>query len=177
MHRLSHLVQGEWTAHSHPPVFEISERLVAGVPGGDPAVFAALVECLSPPFNLLYVLHTPRGEAQPGRYQSPQISFAEFREFIGSFGSFLSSDGRFDLWAHSRTDDATVIWDRHNQLFAYGPLKQYASVLTALGFGRGRPVIPTPHEHHYRPEFDAFARRLMQAYDWSRTALHPEDFQ
>jgi hypothetical protein len=150
---------------------------VAGVPGGDPLVFQALVECLTPPFQLLYVLHTPRGEADPGRYQSPPVSRAKFREFIEAFSSFLSSDGRFDLWARSEVDEATVVWDRHNQLFGYGPVQRYSSVLTSLGFERGLPVLPAPHVHHYRREFDEMAKRLMEAYTWSCTPLRPEDAQ
>jgi hypothetical protein len=177
MYRLSHYLDGEWKAHSHPPVFDVSERLVAGVPGGDPLIFQTLVERLTPPLQLLYVLHTPRGEADPGRYQSPPISLEQFREFVQTFGSFLKADGRFDLWVHASTDDATVVWDRHNQIFAYGPLQQYTAALTALGFGRGSPVVPTPHTHHYRDEFDETARRLLQTYAWSRSPLHPEDVQ
>jgi hypothetical protein len=177
MYRLSHQRHGEWTVHSYPPVFDVSDRLVAGVPGGDPLVFQTLVERLTPPLQLLYVLHTPRGEADPGRYQSPPISLEQFQEFVETFASFLKGDGRFDLWAHSRTDDATVVWDRHNRVFAYGPLEQYTAALTALGFSRGIPFVPTPHAHHYRDEFDDAAKRLLQTYVWSQLPLQPEDVQ
>jgi hypothetical protein len=177
MYRLSHYLDGEWKAHSYPPVFDVSQRLVAGVPDGDPLVFQTLVERLTPPFQLLYVLHTPRGEADPGRYQSPPISLEQFREFVQTFSSFLKADGRFDLWAHSGASGATVVWDRHNRIFAYGPLEHYTEALTALGFSRGTPVVPTPHTHHYRDEFDEAARRLLQTYVWSRSPLHPGDVQ
>ena len=177
MYRLGHLVNGEWTAHSHPPVFQVGERLVAGVPGGDPVVFERLVECLEPPYLLLYVLHTPRGEAQPGRYQSPALSPAQVKWFLARFAPFLSADARFDLWARSPKENATVVWDRHNEVFGYGPLDRYSSTLSSMGFSAGRPEVPSPHEHHYRAEFDVLAKEILTAFDWSHSPLRPEDEQ
>jgi len=177
MHRLGQFVDGEWVEHSHAPVFSVGKRLVAGVPGGDPAVFEGLIECLEPPYVLLYVLHTPRGEAPAGRYQSPSLSNDQVSDFIRIFAPFLSSDGRFDLWAHSPSENGTVVWDRHNQIFAYGPLGQYSSKLTSMGFGAGYPEVPTPHEHHYRQEFDDLAKELIEMFDWSYSPLQPEDEQ
>jgi hypothetical protein len=145
MNKLSHQVAGEWVPHSYPPNFALDSKenarpkILAGIPGGDPAVFARLVECLEPPYFLLYVLHTPRGEADAGRYQSPLVLIEQFREFVNGFGSYLSADARFDIWAHSSAEQATVVWDRHNQVFAYGPTEKFQSVLTAHGlrFFRG----------------------------------------
>ncbi|WP_454831320.1 hypothetical protein [Pseudoxanthomonas wuyuanensis] len=177
MHRLGHLVNGEWVAHSHPAVFEVGERIVAGVPGGDPSIFERMIECLEAPYYLLYVLHTPRGEAQPGRHQSPALSLSEVKGFLAQFGPFLSADARFDLWAHSPSDSGTVAWDRHNLLFAYGPLARFSTALRSLGFTTGNPSIPVPHEHHYRADFDGLAQDLMAALDWSFSPLRPEDQQ
>ena len=177
MYRLGQLVDGEWVAHSHAAVFSVAKRLVAGVPGGDPAVFEGLVECLEPPYFLLYVLHTPRGEGPAGRYQSPSLSRAQVSDFIHTYGPFLSADGRFDLWAHSPGENGTVVWDRHNQIFAYGPLDRYSSKLTSMGFSPGYSEVPTPHEHHYRQEFDDLAKELIEVFDWSYSPLQPEDEQ
>jgi hypothetical protein len=183
MYRLGHFVNGDWTAHSFPPVFYLTqygdsvERLVASVPAGDPAVFGHLVECLSPPCYLLYVLHTPRGEGAAGRYQSPPLTLVEIRGFLSRFGAFLSADGRYDLWAHSRDDDATVVWDRHNRIFAYGPLDAFSSRLRSLGFAQGDVTVPAPHQHSYRAEFDEMAKEVLSAFDWSHTALRPGDEQ
>lgn len=177
MHRLGHMVNGEWVAHNHTAVFERRDRIVAGVPGSDPAIFERMVECMEPPYSLLYVLHTPRGEARPGRYQSPEMSLAEVKQFLARFGSFLSSDARFDLWAHSATDNGTVVWDRHNQLFAYGPLDAFSRTLLALGFAEGYPTVPTPHEHNYRAEYDGLAKDLIGAFNWSYSQLRPQDEQ
>ncbi|GLQ88233.1 hypothetical protein [Dyella flagellata] len=183
MHKMEMLVEDKWVAHSFKPIFHIpqnddsSKRIVAGVPGGDPAVLGSLVECLEPPYYLLYVLHTPRGEAKPGRYQSPPLSLAQVQALLERFGAFFSADARYDLWAHSQSSNATVVWDRHNLLFGYGPLDVFSSKLLSLGFFRGTPEVPAPHSHHYRAEFDAMARDVMVAFDWSRSPLMPEDEQ
>lgn len=177
MHRLGHLIDNDWVAHSHAPVFELSQRLVAGVPGSDPAVIEALLECLEPPYFLLYVLHTPRGEGSPGRYQSPALSLTDVRGFLHRFGALLRGDGRYDLWVHSPVENATLVWDRHNLLYGYGPLDRYAAKLLALGFVAGTPDIPSPHEHYYRAALDMLAAELIAAFDWTHTPLRPEDEQ
>lgn len=177
MYRLGHLVDGKWVAHSHQAVFAVGERIVAGVPGGDPSVFGHMVGCLQPPYSLLYVLHTPGGEARPGRYQSPPLTLAQVDDFLARFGPFLSGDARFDLWAHSRSDKATLVWDRHNQLFGYGPIDRLSSKLASLGFVPGDPQVPAPHEHHYREELDALAAEVLTAFDWVHSPLRPEDEQ
>lgn len=182
MYRLAHLVDGEWKAHSHPQAFDIDpsserSRIIAGVPAGDPAVVAHMAECLKGPFYLLYVLHTPRGEGSAGRYQSSLLSLADIKQFLVRFNSFLSSDARYDLWLHSPGEDATIVWDRHNRLFAYGPLESFSTKLASLGYSLGQIDVPSPHQHHYRAEFDEDARALLMALDWTFSSLRPEDEQ
>lgn len=178
MHKLSHLVENEWIAHSFAPVFAVEEdRITGGVPGGDASVFETLVTCLSGPILMLYILHTPRGEANPGRYQSPELSMNDFRAFIGKYRDFLSSDARFGIWAHSPHDHATVIWDRHNKFFAYGLLPQFISQLRAKGFDEGTIRPFGAHQHHYRAEQDSMAVALIGEYQWAYSPLRPEDEQ
>jgi hypothetical protein len=183
MFKLGHSQNGEWVEHCYSSVFRMPQseqdrqRLVAGVPKGDPQIFGKLVEAMEPPFYLLYVLHTPRGEGEPGRYESPLVSGAEVQEFLTRFGQFLAGDARFDLWAHSPADNATVIWDRHNQIFAYGPLARFENTLRGLGFSTGDPVIPMPHEHHYRAGFDPQAKQLLETIEWRYSPLREDDKQ
>jgi hypothetical protein len=178
MHKLSWLQDGDWVEHSHPPTFAREQkRIVAGVPRGDPEIFARLLTSLEPPYVLLYVLHTPRGEGKPGRYQSPSTTLDQVLDFIRRFEPFLSQDARFDIWGRSASEQATVVWERHNLLYAYGPLNEFLRELRTLGFSAGKPGIPSPHAHNYRPELDSYARDLLLAFEWSWSELRPEDEQ
>nr|WP_295943761.1 hypothetical protein [uncultured Acidovorax sp.] len=182
MHKLSYAVADGWAPHSHAAAYSVvrlehGERVLAGIPNGESAAFVGLVSNLEPPYFLLYVLHTPRGEGEPGRYQNPALSQEEFLGFVRRFSSYLSSDARFDLWAHSAASQGTVVWDRHNQLFAYGPLAKYCSLLDELGFVHGDAAISFPHQHHYRKEFDDDAKELLGNWPWTYSPLRPEDEQ
>jgi hypothetical protein len=184
MTKLEWLVNGEWVPHSHAPTYGRQDtartpRLVAGIPAGDPTVFEALARRMQPPFFALYLLHTPRGEGEPGRYQSPELSMDDVLAFLTRYGALLTNDARHDFWLHSESENATIVWDRHNLLYAYGSLDEFEAVLRGLGFTRGAVEVPFPHEHqhHYRSEYDADARELLASTDWHRTPLRPGDEQ
>jgi hypothetical protein len=180
MHKLSQLVENNWTEFDSPPLFERATglaRINAALPSGAVQIFERLICSLKPPYQLLYVLHTPRGEGEPGRYQSPRLTDEEFRDFMSTFGDFLASDARFDLWVRSPNDETTVVWDRRNLLYVYGQLDDLANQLTSLGFSAGTPTTPSPHAHNYHQEFDTQASDLLSSLEWSRTPLRPEDEQ
>jgi len=183
MHKLS-IQRGDlWVEHSHPPEYQTqitsggTERLVAGVPAGDSIVIKRLTAELPAPFFLLYVLHTTRGEGEPGRYQSPEIDHAGLDRFLSSYGPLLSGDSRHDFWVYSPDIKATLVWDRHNLLYAYGPIDEFVQALRALGFNEGNPNVSFGHLHHYRQEFDADAKSLLAALPWVYSPLRPEDEQ
>lgn len=183
MFKLSHPKGTEWEKHSHRRVFHLPEavdaspRIIAGVPDSDPEVMLRLARTLEGPLILLYVLHTSRGEAETGRYQSPDLDRAELEGFFDEFWQFLSTDARFDLWVHAPDASATLVWDRHDLLHAYGPLDRFAAELEALGFEPGQPEVPAHHAHHYHAEQDALAKRLIARFDWRCSPLRPEDVQ
>ncbi len=183
MHKLSYLQGSDWVEHSYAPVFTETvtnggaKRIFAGVPGSDPLPFEQLVLSLEPPYLLLYILHTPRGGGKQGRYQSPELTAEQLRDFMAKFGGYLSSDARFDIWAFSPSQKTTIVWDRHNQLYAYGSLDQLSAVLRALGFVNGTAEIPSPHAHNYHKEFDSKADELLAEFAWYWTPLRPEDEQ
>lgn len=168
---------------SHPAVYQVSttpsgiRRVIAGIPDGDAKVFSAIASCLEPPYFVLYVLHTPRGEGEPGRYQSPALSSEEFSEFVEKYADFLKADSRFDIWMHSPNSGGTVVWDRHNLLFAYGHLSSYEQALVELGFTQGTASVDFPHMHFYRAEFDDAAKSLLDYFAWGHKPLQPEDEQ
>jgi hypothetical protein len=183
MHKLSHLVDGEWQEHSHPVHYQFKDFadgtrcLIAGSPSGEFAPFELLALRQAPPYYLLYVLHTPRGEAEPGRYMTPALTTAELSGFIARFATLLTSDSRFDLWAISSVEKATVVWDHHNLLHAYGPLDEFVSQLNALGYTPGPVDVPVPHQHYLWSQIDVLATALLSAYKWQYSELRPEDEQ
>lgn len=183
MYKLSYQNGSDWSEYCFEPIFtqSITEsgsaRIVAGVPQGDPSIFERLTLTSQPPYILLYILHTPRGEGDAGRYQSNDLSREELSSFISHFRDYFCGDARFDIWAYSPTDKTTVVWDRHNQLFAYGKIEGIVAELKEIGYRPGNPIIPTPHQHHYRQEFDVHAREVLSALTWSYSPLRPEDEQ
>lgn len=153
-----------------------AERIVAGNPGGDPAVFARLIREIEPPFYLLYVLHTPRSEVEPGRYQSPLLEAAQLFDILDRYGGYFQSDGRHHLWVFSPEQEATVVWDNHNMIFAYGPLKDFERAFREMGFQPGpRPSMDFEHLHFYRSEFDEMADQLLDELDWEWSELRDGD--
>lgn len=181
--KLAYQTGNDWIPHSYPPIFttevtsEQTKRLVAGVPGGDVTVLLKMMECLAPPFLVLYILHTPRGEGESGRYQSPEISLTELQNFISRFATFFGADARFDIWVHSSSTNGTVVWDRHNLIYGYGPIECFNRALHELGFSEDKPTIPDPHMHYYRSELDAEARAILATFPWHHSPLHSEDEQ
>lgn len=182
MNKLERVHGGEWVRHVYPPHFireqtTGQERLRVGMRPGSTEPLTLLLSLLPEPFLLLYVLHTPRGGGERGRYQSPERSHADVADFLERFGSFLSSDARHDFWVHSPALDATLVWERHDVLHAYGPLDAFTEALQSSGFTPGNVVVPTPHVHHYHAALDSQEAALLEHLSWHRTDLRPEDEQ
>jgi len=174
------VAEGTGIPFSQPAVYTLKAKgngLIAGVPGGDVTIVRSLAALLQPPFHLLYVLHTTRGEAEPGRYQSPELERRQIEQFFDNFTDYLRSDSRFDIWVYAPRDQATLVWDRHDLLHAYGPVHEYERALLGLGFAPGKLSIDFSHIHHYRREYDSDAARLIAAFDWIYSPLRPEDEQ
>ena len=155
-------------------------RLLIAAPPDKPDLFRTLAGRLAAPLHILYVLHTPRGEVVAGRYQSPPLDSQQLDDFLATFAAYLAGDARHDVWVHSASDGRTLIWDRHDLIYAEGePLEDIAAALEAMEFKSG--VVPRagagPHVHYYRPEFDADAVSVLARFDWTRSELRPEDEQ
>jgi len=145
-----------------------------------PDLFRTLAGLLAGPLLLLYVLHTSRGEGTVGRYQSPPLSNQQLDDFLADFTPYLAGDARHDTWVHSGGDGRTLIWDRHDLIYAEGdPLEDVVAILEGLAFKPG--TVPRAgagaHIHYYRPEFDSDAAAMLARFDWRRTDLRPEDEQ
>jgi hypothetical protein len=132
---------------------------------------------LKGPFGILYVLHTPRGDAKPGRYESPLLSRAELDAFLAEHHDFFSRDSRHDIWLHDTDSGGMLVWDRHDIIHAYGPLEDFKRALRKSGYEPGKVEIPDPHQHHYHAAFDGAQAKVLKAFEWHATPLKPEDEQ
>ena len=184
LHKVTLDVNGVEIEQVPPAVFERrptstgTERLLLDVPDEHTDLILRLTELLPPPYYVLYVLHTPRGESEPGRYQSTELSLDQTKTFLIKYESYFAGDARHDLWVYSPTSSQTLVWDRHNRLFAEGqPLAVVVDALVHLGFAEGTVQPLGNHYHHYRPEFDNEAAGVLDEFDWLRTPLRNEDEQ
>lgn len=166
---------GEWLPHDYGKVFAWqnageSLRLCAGVSYRGAAVLRALAGVLEEPLMLLYVLVVSRRDGLPGRYQSGELSRAELGAFFDRFGAYWDGDGRHSIWLHSPADAATLVYDRHNLLYAYGPLDRFESVLTSLGYTLAAELsVSFVHQHAYQAEFDSLESEItaLLAEGWT----------
>jgi hypothetical protein len=155
-------------------------RLLISATPAKPNLFRELAGCLASPLYLLYVLHTPRGEGAAGRYQSPPLDREQVGDFLATFTPYLAGDARHDTWVYSASERRTLIWDRHDLIYAEGePLEDITAILESNGFERGTVPRPDtgPHIHYYRDEFDVDAAAVLGCFDWTRSDLRPEDEQ
>ena len=122
---------------------------------------------------MLYVLHTTRTAAELGRYESPELTSADVESFLSEFGRFLSQDSRHDLSVRSHDDDATIVFDRHNLIFAYGPLELFERELQLSGAREGEPAVLGAHMHHYHPDWDDAERESCVASNGGSRRFDP----
>jgi hypothetical protein len=136
-----------------------------------------LAACLHEPFLLLYVLVVPRGEGEPGRYQNEfPLSSIQLQEFLASYSDFFEHDARHNLWIRSQFDDGLLVYDRHNLIYAYGPLERFIEELTSSGLSESEDVfMRLPHVHHYHEALDSDAKRLHTKESWIISPLRPGD--
>jgi hypothetical protein len=163
--KLASLKGDMWCPHEHPRSFALEKtvgpaRLRVGVQRDSLEPVDLLLPLLREPLLLLYVLHTPRGGSPSGRYQSGPLTQKAVASFLESHRSYLTRDGRHDLWIASR-EGSQLVWDRHDLLYAYGPLERFEATLLSVGYQPGPVDVPSPHRHSYHSEFDGEEEALL----------------
>ena len=171
---------GEWRAHDYGKVFarqntSTTSRLCIGASIDGSVLLKALIQFLSEPLLLLYVLVVPRGSV-PGRYQSADLTRDQLDTLFQRFAHFWDCDGRQSIWLHSRCDSSTLVYDRHNLIHAYGPLSRIESLLVSLGYSETPTIsVSFVHQHAYHAEFDHLERELVAEFADGRSKLHIGD--
>ena len=173
---------GLWLAHEYGKVYAIetttggNKRLCVAVSYDGSQILRKLSRSLKGPFFLLYVLVVYRGGGQVGRYQSDEVSHEALDTMFARYGEFWDSDGRHSIWLRSELDDATLVYDRHNLIYAYGPLERFELILETLGYDATSKVsLLFKHEHRYYAEFDGLEKELTTEFADRRSELHPGD--
>ncbi len=71
-----------------------------------------------------------------------------------------------------------IVLDRHNVIFAYGPIELFEQTLVQNGAtsGEGPRQLGVP-AHHYHSEWDPAEREVLARYDWMVYELQPSDVQ
>jgi hypothetical protein len=152
-------------------------RLVIAPSQAQTDMLAALLKDMTGPFWILYVLVIPRGRGGPRRYQSPEPQTeSAVATFLHEFSGFLEKDGRHNVWIASESGSEMLIYDRHNVIYAYGPLNSWKLALRAKGFSELPEIrYPSPHSHHYHQSLDLEEERLLSHWDWHLTPLKKSD--
>jgi hypothetical protein len=76
---------------------------------------------------------------------------------------------------HSVGEGATLVYDRHELIYGYGPLEKFERVVRGRGMREGRPGIAAPHSHLYHAEHDEDEERVMGYWEWKWSELREED--
>src|SRR5262245_23861480 len=170
---------GTGSPHRYGDVWELERttgppRLVVAPSGSHLDCMIDLSRELREPFGILFVLVVSRCGNAPGRYQSPEPTSREETEtFLRQHADFFQSDGRSHLWLMSLPDGATIVYDNHDVLYAYGPLDAYVRVLERRGLRRGQVCFPVPHTHCYNPHHDAGEQAVLATWAWKHFPLAP----
>ena len=154
-----------------------SSRLVVAPTERQTQLLTSLLTVMTGPFWILYVLVVPRGRGEQGRYQCPELQTAiAVDAFLNLFRSFIQDDGRHNVWIASESGSEMLIYDRHNVIYAYGPVDAFRDVLAAEGLKEVPSVrFPSPHSHHYHQSLDSEEERLLQYWNWQRSPLKESD--
>jgi hypothetical protein len=153
------------------------DRLLIAPAEGQVDLLLNFAEKMQQPFWLLYVLVVSRMGSELGRYEGvTELNYGELTEFLKKHKDFLERDARHHLWLSSAEDQAMLVYDNHNVIYAYGPLDLFTGILEKRGLIRADLVrFPKPHTHRYNQEFDTEERDILQAMPWHRTPLRDGD--
>ncbi len=167
--------------HVYHNTFEVGkttgpDRLIIAPASGQIDLICMLLEALPGPFGFLYILVIPRGGSHAGRYQlKDSITLDGIKNLLQEYRDFFEGDGRHTLFIASHTDEAMLVYDRHNVIYAYGNLDRVQAQLVKLGYQNELVRFPVPHVHHYHAELDGDEHRLLSDREWMTFPLQESD--
>lgn len=180
-HKISSLVGSDFVPYSYPNAWAVEktngpDRLIIAPSSGHIELMTKLAGVLAEPFGILYVLLVSRRDNDLARYQCPSpCKREEMESFLREFKEYFESDGRHHIWVASIPSSATLVYDQHDVIYAYGPLAQFKKVLHGEGLRENPISFPAPHAHNYNPQFDEQEQRVLNYWDWRKSPLTEDD--
>ena len=175
-------IPNEHRSYEYADIFAVEktsgpERLVIAPSANHVSILIDLLEVMPEPFGILYVLVVPRGGSEAGRYQTANpVSREQAEKFLKRFREFFEYDGRHDIWVASMSGPDQLVYDRHNVIYAYGPLPEFENLLSGRGLAKVESVrFPSPHTHNYHAAFDQDGRDVLHHWDWRRSPFHESE--
>ena len=151
------------------------DRLVIAPAKDHVALLGELAGLVPGPYYLLYVLVVGRTGRAEGRYQSSELTLDELRHFLSEHAVFLEHDGRHALWISEPSGRLLLVYDRHQVIYAYGPVHDIRRLLVSRGFHEESVSFPSPHSHKYSAEGDGEEDRLFGSMQWRFFPLQDGD--
>jgi hypothetical protein len=149
-------------------------RLEVGSSNRQIELLRELSDILEAPFRILYVLIVPQSSQADGRYESPdEFDWDTLSQFLERYRVVFEQDGRHSLWVTAR--NGQLIFTRHDIVYAYGPIDEYATLLRERGFIESAFTMPAPHVHYYHSQFDPIVRDILLSRPWRRYPLEEID--
>jgi hypothetical protein len=180
-HKFSSLVGSEFVPYLYSNVWAREKtsgphRLVIAPSSNQIELVTTLAEILPEPFGVLYIVLVSRLDNALGRYQCPApCTRDELKAFLSEFKQYFESDGRHHVWVSSLPLHATLVYDQHNVIYAYGPLQHFEQVLRNMGLTEGGVAFPEPHAHNYNAKYDEEERRILDYWEWRQSPLMEGD--
>jgi hypothetical protein len=175
-------ILNEERRYEYPNIFAVQQtsgaaRLVIAPSANHISILLDLLQVMSEPFGILYVLVVPRGGNEPGRYQTANpVSREQTEQFVKRFSDYFGKDGRHDVWVGSMSGSGQLVYNRHNVIYAYGPLPEFEKVLLSRGLTNVEAVrFPSPHTHNYHAAFDQDEQDVFRYWNWRRYPLDESD--
>lgn len=175
-------VPNEERRYEYPDIFAVEktsgpERLVIAPSANHVSILARLLHVMPEPFGVLYVLIVPRGGSEAGRYQAANpVSRDQAEEFLKRFEKYFENDGRHEIWVASMSSSGQLVYDRHNVIYAYGPMLEFENVVADRGLAKVEFVrFPSPHTHNYHAAFDQDEQDVLHHWRWIRSPLRESD--
>jgi hypothetical protein len=96
--------------------------------------------------------------------------------FLWQFQELFEQDARQHVWIGSVDNSSLLVYDNHDVIYAYGPLREFEGILTSSGLAKCDDVrFPKPHMHNYNVEFDEQQLAILKYWKWTRYPLEESD--